>query len=203
MIVAVLTDPEGETCGLDTDGVIKVFGSGDNGWTIHRKREYVISGVETPGEMRKYLAETAEWLGDCKNFIAKRIRGVHIAAFEGFSMSFWQIPGRPEEFLDALLEKYPCSAKHHGRPPQIPIKPIEQKPGFYHIDLRGVMKPDIALNSKDVLRPFFKQTPFQQLEIICEHLPKWFEYELPGLKLKYEIQERDDRVIVFVSPVTP
>jgi len=43
---------------------------------------------------------------------------------------------------------------------------------------------------------------FQKLEVVCEHLPKWFEKELESLKLQFRIEEsKDDLFHAIVSPI--
>jgi hypothetical protein len=57
-----------------------------------------------------------------------------------------------------------------------------------------------SLNSKEILLPFFKRTSFSQLEITCDHMPKWFEKELPALKLRADAKLVDKTLKIYVYP---
>ena len=81
-------------------------------------------------------------------------------------------------------------------------KPLIQKikDGYYFINLRKIQEHNINLTSKGILLPFFKTTVFYQLEIICGHIPPWFEAEGKRLNLKFEgevISKDEIRVTVY------
>jgi hypothetical protein len=59
------------------------------------------------------------------------------------------------------------------------------------VDLRDVMAHKTTLNSKELLLPFFQSTPFRQLEIICDHIPCWFQSELSILGLRANVESSD------------
>jgi len=75
--------------------------------------------------------------------------------------------------------------------------------GHYRIDLAKVLKDDPGLNSKDILIPFLEEAAFQKLEILCDHVPRWFDQTLVQLNLKAESQYSDAagrQVKVIVVP---
>jgi hypothetical protein len=83
----------------------------------------------------------------------------------------------------------------------LPPAPVEIRPGYFSVDLTEVMAHRTSLNSQQILLPFFQNTKFDELEISCEHVPKWLAKELPGLKLKTEekIDANKIRVKVFTA----
>jgi Fe-only nitrogenase accessory protein AnfO len=56
--------------------------------------------------------------------------------------------------------------------------------GRYRIDLISALSADAKLNSRQVLLPILEGTAFDRLEILCDHLPKWFAPKLRELNLK-------------------
>ena len=55
--------------------------------------------------------------------------------------------------------------------------------GCYRINLANILANDTSLNSKQVLVPFMEGVTFKQLEVLCDHPPRWFARELYKLDL--------------------
>lgn len=55
--------------------------------------------------------------------------------------------------------------------------------GCYRINLANILANDSSLNSKQVLVPFMEGVTFRQLEVLCDHPPRWFARELYKLNL--------------------
>jgi len=56
--------------------------------------------------------------------------------------------------------------------------------GSLRIDLVAALAGDSKLNSRQILLPILEGTAFEKLEIVCDHLPKWFVPKLRELNLK-------------------
>jgi Fe-only nitrogenase accessory protein AnfO len=56
--------------------------------------------------------------------------------------------------------------------------------GCFRIDLISALSGDAKLNSRQILLPILEGTAFDKLEILCDHLPKWFAPKLRELNLK-------------------
>lgn len=79
----------------------------------------------------------------------------------------------------------PRQAEEAGQPgPGKPLPaPLPVGDGCYRIDLAEILNNDASLNSKDVLVPFMSGAAFKQLEVLCDHPPRWFARELCKLDL--------------------
>jgi hypothetical protein len=133
---------------------------------------------------------------------AKASIGFYRVAFESFGVSLWIAKGAPREFIGEIEAFYaaPPALPENNQPTAI-ITPVAGKAGYYAADLREVMKRQAGLNSKDVLLPFFQHTAFSRLEIVCDHIPRWFEKELPALKLRADAEFTGEAVAkVYVYP---
>ena len=73
--------------------------------------------------------------------------------------------------------------------------------GHYLINLSDILRDNPALNSREVLIPALEGSSFQKLEIICDHIPRWFYHELRNLKLKAgpEVPDASGRLTVLVQ----
>jgi Fe-only nitrogenase accessory protein AnfO len=80
---------------------------------------------------------------------------------------------------------------------------VEVSDGFFRIDLAKVLAGNPSLNSKQVLIPFMKETALRKLEILCDHIPRWFNQVVTQLNLQVESEVIDDSgrgVTVIVMP---
>lgn len=62
----------------------------------------------------------------------------------------------------------------------------------YLINLAEILQDNPALNSRQVLIPALEERSFKKLEIICDHIPRWFYNELRNLKLAAEPEVPDE-----------
>ena len=70
--------------------------------------------------------------------------------------------------------------------------------------MKTEMQNNANLTSKQILLPFIQKTSFNELEIICGHVPPWFEREFSRLNLRSEIEkinERNVKVRVYSKDV--
>ncbi len=110
-----------------------------------------------------------------------------------------EISGAPETFLEELSE---C-VKHQRTGSEVPMEHnaiFELRPGFFHTDLREVMKGNTSYNSKQILLPFIKKRKFGSLEIICDHVPKWLENEQTELNIKLSVEKYKSCLKVKIYP---
>ncbi|MGP9811994.1 Fe-only nitrogenase accessory protein AnfO [Rhodopseudomonas sp. NSM] len=59
--------------------------------------------------------------------------------------------------------------------------------GHLRIDLVAAMRAAAKLNSRQVLLPILEGAAFERLDIICDHLPRWFEAKLGEMNLKVDV----------------
>jgi len=68
----------------------------------------------------------------------------------------------------------------------VAITPEDLGSGHFRIDLVAALGGDARLNSRQILLPILEGTPFDRLEILCDHLPRWFEPKARDLNLKVD-----------------
>lgn len=118
--------------------------------------------------------------------------GKHI--FEISEVSPAQISGMAEDIALAEAQKK-LNAEAFAR-----VMPVETDiAGVYTMDLVTVQEEFPDMSSKMILKPFFKNTPFFELSIICRHVPPWLSYE-PGLNVS-EKSRGEYRVVTVTKAV--
>lgn len=94
----------------------------------------------------------------------------------------------------------PCAARYDIPLPQL-VGDIKE--GRYVINLAEILQGNPALNSRQVLIPPLEEKTFKKLEIICDHIPRWFYNELKNQKLTATPEVPDESgkwLKVVVSP---
>lgn len=212
MKIAVLLNQNGQVSCFSDGGTIYVFEKREEDWISERQFDFSSRNYESMSELRDYVGSVVRRLGDCKVFAARLSNGYYRILWESYGIGLWAAEGIPQHLMTQIESFYKNSPQHdvqQGASNEVTIDerqkliiPIPHKTGFYRVDLRDVMTHKTRLNSKELLLPFFKKTPFRQLEIICEHVPCWFRSELSALGLRANIESSDKQQIkIIIVPV--
>jgi len=101
-------------------------------------------------------------------------------------------------FTKGILEQ----AKKDGVPQPLALGKPEE--GRYRINLSALMEADRRFNSKQILLPFMAEAEFKELEILCDHLPRWFGREAFALGYTWETKElRSERALASLITLRP
>lgn len=191
MKIAVFVDQHGNIAPLFEPGGVRLFSRCGNRWQAVRDIPYALDHAMSLHEIRTRTLTLLEDMPGCHHFAARQIQGALLAWLDGMGVTMWQFSGRPEYCLEVIY----ASAKRMKRVPApgaacdtfIQAGPRE---GEYHIDLIAALAGDARLTSKQLLIPFLQSQVFTRLSVICDHLPKWFEHQLPALNLAVEVEKR-------------
>lgn len=197
MDIAVVMNDQGRTADFQDVTIIRIYRKEGNEWRTKSELNYQTSQQKTPVGIRNSLKEVGEWLGECKIMIAREISGVYYTFFEGLLFNIWEMDGNPEEYLDYVYHSEMQEQKKETVQKK-PVAPQLVRAGCYYIDLKEVMSDKTTLTSKQVLLPFFKEGAFKEIIIDCDHIPRWFDNELPDMNLRAEIQKFRDGLKVTV-----
>lgn len=206
MKVAALLDEDGRAATPQAGGTIHVFELTDQMWRNSRSIEFPAPDSSSMGQLRERIGEVCRWLDDCQILAARATNGYYRVTFASFNVALWPVRGTPEEFVDQLANFYVQAALHPTQPETpdpdpLSIEPVAGRMGHYSTDLCGAMGQPGAHTSKTLLLPFLAQASFQRLDVLCDHVPKWFERTLPELGLAAKIATRDDFVRVHIYPL--
>ena len=194
--IAVLLNNNGETSSWLDSGIIKVYERRNEEWIESKSLPYCISTNTNIISLRKYLSELVEKLDNCRIFIAKEVSGQLFSILEAYYFNVYELNGVPDMFLDSVfisekkLQKeellFASQAENKFFPDQI------DKFGNYTIDLKKLLQEDGTVSSKQILIPFLKDEKFESLEVVCDHVPKWFDRELINMGYNFHITTRKD-----------
>lgn len=203
--IAVLLNNNGETCSWLDNGIIKLYKKRDEKWIELKSFEYSISTDTNIINLRKNLSELVEKLDDCKIFVAKEVSGQLFSILEAYFFNVYELNGAPDNFLDSVLIS---EQKLHKEELLLASQAANKffpekidKYGNYTIDLKKLLQEDGTISSKQILIPFLKEEAFESLEVVCDHVPKWFDRELSSMGYNFHtITRKDGNISVSIFP---
>ena len=74
--------------------------------------------------------------------------------------------------------------------------------GDLSLKMEEILLKNPELTSKKILIPYLKNVKFKRLDVICSHIPKWFNTDLGVLGFEYEIlKELPNKITVRIVHV--
>ena len=206
--IAVLLNNNGETSSWLDNGIIKVYKKTNEEWIELKSLPYSVSTNINIISLRKYLSELVEKLDNCRIFVAKEVSGLLFSILDSYCFDIYELNGIPDIFLDSILisqekhqmeklQKEELLLASHSENKFFPE--IIDKHGNYTINLKKLLQADATFTSKKILIPFLEKEKFKSLEVIFDHVPKWFEKDLPKMGYDFDITTlKDDIMRIFI-----
>lgn len=194
--IGMMMDSCGQIASLRRNGIIKVFRKESEHWMDIQEIAYKIEdGLELP-EIQEELRAIVRTLDDCRILISSKIRCIPGVILEGLGMTLWEATGKPELYFDSISAEI---AKMAGGSitKTVPTPVARDDQGHYFLDLRRSLEDQGQehVPSQKILKPFFQKVSFEELEILCDHVPCWFEQDLSGFKLQAEVEAVEDETV--------
>lgn len=147
---------------------------------------------QSPSELRKQMTSIIGQLGDSKIIAGLELTGIPYRVFDSFEFSIFSISELNDEVLDGIISDIKnANIKEYMKNEIINnAKPVKtQVPGVYSLDLITLQTECPEISSKKALKDFFCNTPFIELQLLCNHIPPWLEngdYDITSYKDKGE-----------------
>jgi Fe-only nitrogenase accessory protein AnfO len=223
MKIAALVDDCSCCQPLHSSGTIRVYHAMPDGWTIDQEFNFSLQACRTIEETRTRVIDLVSSLTviGCHDLIVTHAEGFLRAILDGLGMTLWRMAGQPDAMLDQLKQLIQQRERqsstlnpahepfNHGDDDQLltdaqkaylPQPVSEANRDHYQINLVHSLERS-GLNSRQLLLNFLKNSAFGELDVLCDHLPRWFEHELSAHQFKYEQQANVDGLIKIV--ITP
>jgi Fe-only nitrogenase accessory protein AnfO len=208
MKIAVHTDAVGRPVSLYEDGVIHLYEGGGDRWSKIGEFAFALPDGASIPLVRGLVERVASSLRDCRTLISGDRNG-YIYSLLGQEMGFscWTSEGSLDDQL-AMVERRQleiaaqqgasacatagCATSSCGGRkalacgPEVEVPPPEDLGnGRLRVDVAAVMRKLPGLNSRQILIPLLEGGGFAEVEVICEHMPRWFAAKLGQLGLNY------------------
>lgn len=210
MNIATLVDTNGNAIPFGEPGTLHIFNHEEDGWKPVMEFAFSMHADQGFAAIRRSILDLAARLGDCRTLLVGPVQGFPRSMLLELGFSVWTVEGAAVRYLDQIMQRTAAArAETNGVPASQDDTPDVPTPspkdgccsGVYMIDLIEVQAKGTAHNSKDILLPFFEKSSFSRLDIICDHVPKWFANELASLKLSFTAEHlAGGRMMVSVQP---
>jgi Fe-only nitrogenase accessory protein AnfO len=197
MKIAALVDQQGATADLFHSVQVRLYHNPQGQWQVLHEITFLTEDTMSMTEIRSSLLGLQPQLEGCQHLIARSIHGFARSILDGMGLAMWGLEGDPGHVLEQIR------LRAQARQPDIPPQTLLQAtatPGCYRVNLQAALAQDNRLTSKQLLHPILDQHPFDRLEILCDHVPKWFEREFPARQLNLRVDcHADGSCIAIVS----
>jgi len=227
-IATYVDEQSGELKSLYESGIFRIHDNVSGTWCPVQSVTFsaVLPGMRI-GDIKQALKVAVAEFIDCKVILSAEVRGmIYSVLQEELGFRTWKSTGSLLEQLDtvaqidvAFAEQQAIEAAAAAKAPKVRVggcgagggqwRPKQKTAppeaeriadGHYRIDLADVLARDPNLNSRLALIPIMENTPFQKLEILCDHVPRWFSQKLTALNLRAEVEQTSRGVRALVFP---
>ena len=186
MKIAVCVNREGATSSLTEKGTVRVYDKSGDFWTVTEELVCEIDFDKGLACVRSELAGLIKRLDSCRVFVASEVHGQLYYLLEAGGFNSYEAEGEPEAYLDSVLEREAAEEarklkQQEDASASFPV--ASGKEGAYTFNLKKALAVNPETSSKKLLRPFLKKKEFKVLEVICDHIPRWFDTELEAMGL--------------------
>lgn len=208
-MIGILFNKDGKLTDFYNLSSIKIYDKKDNFEIINT---IVTSSLDTSNiaSFRSGLKDLLERLGECKVLVGTVITGIPYYFFNQFGINLCEAEDFSEELLEQLYQDYILLPKKEESEDnggktleavgEIPIEPTAvNEAGEYFFDFIKVQKYRPEISSKKALIPFFYNTLFQKLTIVCSHVFPWMDVFLEQRNLTCNIIHEKGKYILEIT----
>ncbi|MBS1168460.1 MAG: hypothetical protein H6R00_4485 [Proteobacteria bacterium] len=207
MKIAVHTDAAGRPVSLYEDGIIHLYEGAGDSWSKIGEFAFALPDGASIPLVRGLVEKAMAGLKDCRTLISGDRHGyIYSLLDQEMGVSCWTSEGSVAEQI-AMVERRQaelvedakkaacavasCSSSACGSRkaaacgPDVEVPPPENLgDGRFRVDVATIMRTTPGLNSRQILLPVIEKGDFAALEVICDHLPRWFEGKVDELGLE-------------------
>lgn len=174
LYIAAYLDQQGMITALGQPGVAALFVKAHSGWQCCRDVPCPSTASMSLVTLRQQTVAMLEALPECRHIVAREIQGVLLAWLDGRGITMWRGSGKPAPFLESIAERIYTASPVTPCHPETYFQPGKQIGEFHFNLIEALANRREGHTSRRLLQPFLQQKQFRRLDVICDHLPKWF-----------------------------
>lgn len=204
--IALYVNNHGEITGFTEGGFIRIFYNNKNKWNIKKEVSFDFSIAYEKENIGLYTRKISEVLEECKIFVAKEIPDLIYMILKNLEVSTWKLEGEQYKILEYVMEKEKEEAEEIKVINDLEFINQEERffpkeigsSGYYTLNLKELQEQNIGITTKQVLMPFFIDNSFNELIVICSHIPCWFEAELKRANFNFEASKTGENDYIVI-----
>lgn len=190
--MTVFFDANDRVSSFDTMTHWDLFYKKKDSWQKSKAVPYTPSLMGELGTIRENIKQMIAEFEDCRIIITRSMTGIPYHTFDKARFIICEVESFDLELLDAIQQDLISTAVEAAKqkPPEAPTE--TDSPGDFFFNLNKLQKNAPEISSKMALLPFFKNVPFLSLDLVCEHVPPWFDKIFDSLNLTYAMHQKND-----------
>lgn len=198
--IAVYVSDNGETTSFNEPGKLVVHRKRQGAWKVCREKEFSPAEASGMSGLRRMLGDMLDFMGECRVFVGHAVTGIPYFELEKSNCTVWEMPGRPGEWLDYILEQEEGEQRREDKKPLVAVPvPEVVGAGRFRVSIKEIQDSG-GITSKQVLQPILRRGNFYELEVSCSHVPPWLEAEFATGVLKGDVVSAgNDEIRLVIS----
>lgn len=189
MKIAIIEDDSGKTCSVFEPGWFVTYSDDSVEWEETDRFENLACEADGIAGIRRAVIDSVKRLDGCKVIAANEISGVAFSVFEGAGFEIFTVEADAAEILDSIRNEMEEVSKEvpnaRSADMQFYLK-RGMNSGDYFLDLQEMMAENPQLTTKSILLPYLKDGNFARFDVVCGHVPPWFDREFGALGLQFK-----------------
>ena len=195
MRIAVVENSNLRTTSILEPGLIAVYEYKCGKWKVIRRFENPVCRAGTIAQLRTSLDAVIRQFDGAVIVAAREIPGLALSIIEEAGLGISLTDDPTADILDpirnellAVMQNQPEKLKETDIKRYLESVPDTpgQDSGHFRLDMRSALSSHPDLTSKGLLMPFLEKRDFTRLDVICSHIPPWFDRKFADLGLAYE-----------------
>jgi Fe-only nitrogenase accessory protein AnfO len=188
--IAVVEDNNKLTASILKQGFITVYTQESGQWEMLSRFENTVYKASEIAEVRKAVTDIVSKLDGVTIIIASELPGVAHSIFKDSGLGIFLVENNATDILDAAIEELSrVMEEQQKKTREIDVFQLFEHgmaKGDYYVNMIEVMLNYPQLTSKSLLLPYLKDGTFKRLDVICSHIPPWFDKDFDELGFVYE-----------------
>lgn len=195
MEIAVFLNDDRDILPFSSSGIVEIYKKEQFNWHCVNQIPFDLSFQKDLREFQTTVKLLTSEFENCKLLIVENVKSLPLALLRESGIGIWKAEGKfTPRLADFVTTKLENAMKYQEKEIVRPKLVGNKEDAMYFIDLIPLLHGDRRLNSIDILIPFIKDTNFKTLQIICSHLPKWFNYAVEVFRLSCSKQQLETDV---------
>ena len=206
MKIAVVETNNQKTSSIFEPGFVAIYMEDGGEWKVLNRFENKICIAKGIAAVRMAVEDTIKQLDNVKIVVASEIPGIAFGTFQAAGFEIFLVENSSLDILDSVKkEMLEVIEERKEKPNEFDIKQFLEpgvNKGDFSLNMEEILLKNPELTSKKILIPYLKNSEFNRLDVICSHIPKWFNTDLGVLEFEYEIlKELPNKITVRIVNV--
>jgi Fe-only nitrogenase accessory protein AnfO len=204
--IAVVESNNQKTNSIFEPGFVATYEEDSGKWKFLNRFENKVCNAKDIAAVRMAVVDTIKQLDDVKIVVASEILGIAFGIFEAAGFEIVLVENSTLDVLDSVKkEMLEVIEKRQEETLKFDIMQFLEpgmNEGYFYLNMEEILSKNPQLTSKGILIPYLKNEEFKRLEVICSHIPKWFDKDLVTLGFEYEtVNVLPNKKTVRIVPV--